>query len=338
MKASTNPSEILSSWSRRFFGLGRAVVVCVRRFHPGRAGRPEGPEIMFFESVVEFRVFLPWPEDGEEGGDGEYSEAFGKLMHVVLPSLTSLEARTDVYVVGTSFLGLKFRNEKKLEAKFLVSCEPLCPEEKTPVLERYEKIKYGKKGLAAYHDKILHDLALHCNSLNSSSTEEATTDAILRNKILTLRKHRALKHIDNVCFEATIVQAAAVTAASEEEAVAGGVDVGVGGGGGGGGGVGEGEGSKKKWLSVSFEGSRRDVAAFVASTRSSEESEYSSLWTCLELAVAQAKVSANDRVLVLGGYPAFVRFASSGVSSTEEVQEMNEKICSFLSPSTSSSA
>lgn len=72
-------------------------------------------------------------------------------IYAMRPTGVPIEKRSDVYIVGNKFFGLKYRSSEKLELKTLQRSTDLG-------IEEYKKLKFGKKSLKKYEEDILEEL------------------------------------------------------------------------------------------------------------------------------------------------------------------------------------
>lgn len=123
------------------------------------------------------------------------------------------ECRSDSYVIGSHYFGLKLRNQSKLELKILVSADS------TVGVETWRKCSYGKTSIAANKENIMSRLvqggyantALHDHILNSprllvvSKTRKSAAVNDIFNEFCVLKiENQEAPHSNwvSICFEA----------------------------------------------------------------------------------------------------------------------------------------
>lgn len=123
------------------------------------------------------------------------------------------ECRSDSYVIGSHYFGLKFRNQSKLELKILVTADSATG------IETWRKCSFGKTSIETNKENIMSrlfqcgytNIALHEHILNSpellvvSKTRKsaAVNDIVNEFCVLKIQNQKA-QHSDwiSVCFEA----------------------------------------------------------------------------------------------------------------------------------------
>jgi hypothetical protein len=144
---------------------------------------------------MEWRIFIPCHSVRDTREEFQVSSAAVALLHDVLATLNALrpagvpvETRTDNYIVGMKYFGLKFRHGDKLELKTMLESSNIG-------VERYKKIKFGKK-LKKYEEDIIQELS-RCGHTNENLHRSLLHAA----QSIEIKKSRVVGHFGHVSLE-----------------------------------------------------------------------------------------------------------------------------------------
>jgi hypothetical protein len=233
---------------------------------------------------MEFRIFFPVlsAEDTQwlpEASVRRYNEALGRLD---LPSAMGTEERSDQYIVGPAFMGLKYRHGDRLELKVRDSA--------VNGIERWTKAKLGRDHPRKYLQEISTMLSRFGHSIDVTCLD---LDAHLE-----LKKTRRNASVDmSLDYEACHLELhpdSVVRVATKGS-------------------------SRRLWFTLAVEGYRApDIETFLSSSRSQP---LRAALSCANEVLLTAKPEAAARrcIPVVSGYPLFVRYLS-GVATDEEVE------------------
>lgn len=144
---------------------------------------------------MEWRIFVPCKITGEMGKASSLPLVEARLEEIVhtlysLRPISEVEERRDTYLVGNKLFGLKLRSGEKWELKTLL------PMVNDIGVERYTKVKLGKKKLSHYESEILDHLRRH-----GHHQDHDHRDIIQRGDFLEVKKARTAAMFGNVCVE-----------------------------------------------------------------------------------------------------------------------------------------
>ena len=161
---------------------------------------------------MEFRVFLPllnasdrdWiKQTNHDSRNLIFLDVYQSLTEFWLNSLNSsrsVEERMDQYINDESssscHFGLKYRSEDKLELKLLM--QQASPQDF--FIEIWEKIKYGKKGLDHYREKVLESIRKSPFHNHSSIVADDILSPI-SSYLVSVNKRRVNTQIGNISME-----------------------------------------------------------------------------------------------------------------------------------------
>eukprot|EP01038_Epipyxis_sp_PR26KG_P005337 gene5337-7406_t len=111
--------------------------------------------------MVEMRIFIPFPKEEDREwmnpmDKTSYDASFLYLLSIHNNNSHRCEVRTDDYVCGSAYYGLKVRNGKKLELKVRVNGHDFKSH-----METWKKYKLSKKKVHKCKDEILGILVNH---------------------------------------------------------------------------------------------------------------------------------------------------------------------------------
>lgn len=242
---------------------------------------------------MEFRIFFPILNINNEEwlsiNQNNYNEYKNKL-NLYLDYLhntnsNSIENRDDTYVITNSFLGIKYRNNKKLEVKIKNS------NKMQHGIEKWHKYKLGKKDILHYQNDISNLLIeYNYNDINHERLYQ-----LLTNPKLQIRKNRKCLDISNNTFIQSITYELCYITIPENQSYYHSYN-----------------NINNEWLSIAIEGldDISSIKSFILSNNSMELKDFILSLNQLILSDSTNLLLANKLFPVISGYPMFVYYVS----------------------------
>lgn len=271
---------------------------------------------------MEFRLFFPVlvPSDSEWLTVEEIYSYNKSLLKLSVNDSIGTEDRTDTYLIGQSYFGLKCRNGKKIELKVRLkptensvnqtsddsvftnltknffqsiggtessSSMASFQHHPTHFIEEYKKFKLGKKDISLYKTELLQILSNFGYESDFDSNAKLIDERIL----VDIMKSRKNNYIGDICYEYCDLDI------SVENHV------------------------RRKWISVAVEGTHSDIGGFLR-----QQHQTNHLWECMHILLSiimnshkrEAAIQAFCLPIV-SGYPQWIRFIG-GKSDANEIE------------------
>lgn len=248
---------------------------------------------------MEFRIFFPIyksvPFESTDINEtttlNSYDLAIQELVQMFAVAESDMEVRTDNYLVGNDYFGVKYRDKKKLELKIRTEVIDL-------VIEKWTKKKLGKDKFSRYKESIINYLfenGINCSSYDISCIEKGSFIEVKKARSTVLRQSSDYFASMEICF---------LTTSSSPSS------------------------STYDWMSIACEGDIESIKRCIISDRILEKAlSILDMSFAIATALAGRGIGINrHRYPVISGYPAWIRIISKGEMNPEDVSINRDKL------------
>lgn len=254
----------------------------------------------------EFRFFLPHVSDSDDWINKEAYESYSNAVELLLRTFqtnqpsAAVTSRHDSYLIGKAYFGIKYNDEGRLEMKARTENRPIW-------MEKWSKVRFGKKEIANYKNDIL-------TYLSDVGHKDPTNEDLIDNpSFVNVISSKQQFNLNSVAAEVSELTIKDHTSPKANESAAVSLV------------------TRRQWLSIIIGGDSTAIESYV---RNQQESKglFNALRLCHDIYQQQTDDALHHTFLpVVSGYPLWLRLVSNSIGDANAVHdEIMPAVESFL--------